>query len=367
MPIASPVITDADLKKCLKPISPKAPAGSDLRHSPDYDAIKEASRADPNLPQGVWTRDIKSSDWRKVEKLCLTILQKKSKDLLVTAWLIEAWMHLYALDGVFHGFDLLERLTKKFWVGGYPVLSTTDPEYRAGPYEWINEKLSERLSQIYITDPEGTPLPRFTYASSIDVQSDSKTYLDHTLKKVDLDDHKKKFNESLQKTPTPYFERQIKMGQATLHTLKILQGFLDSHLGTNAPSLNRVNLKIQKIIDTFNSIVMERKTVMNLEKESTSPDTPDTPTLPASPNVIDGVIHSRAEAYAIIEKAAIYLEQLDPHSPAPPLIKRAVSWGKLSFADLIQELAKEGSSLEELKRFLGLTIPPSPKPGEPPK
>lgn len=358
------ILSDTDLKKCLKPITSRSSKGNrggmDLRYSTEYDQIREASRSDPNLPQGVWTRDIKSADWKIVEKLCLEILQKKSKDFLVAAWLIESWMHLYALEGVHQGVDLLFCLTKKFWETGYPLLSTTDPEYRAAPYDWINEKLSERLNHVRITAPKDTSISGFSYGAYIDCQSDNKLFLDHSLKKIDLDDYKKKVDASLQKTPTAHFEHQIQTSEAIIQSLKELQSFLDAHLGSNGPSLNRCVVKIQKLIETLRTIVNERRTVISLE-EATAPDeSADTPLPTDTSNVIDGVIHSRAEAYAIIEKAAAYLEQLDPHSPAPHLIKRAVRWGKLNFTDLIRELVKDGSSLEELKHLLGLTASPSP-------
>ncbi|HEU4576828.1 MAG TPA: hypothetical protein VFS67_01140, partial [Polyangiaceae bacterium] len=46
----------------------------------------------------------------------------------------------------------------------------------------------------------------------------------------------------------------------------------------------------------------------------------------------------RARAYAQLAELADMLLRVDPHSPTPYLIKRAVAWGELSTAQLYQEL-----------------------------
>lgn len=49
-------------------------------------------------------------------------------------------------------------------------------------------------------------------------------------------------------------------------------------------------------------------------------------------------ITTRAEAYRALDQAAELLLRVEPHSPVPYLVKRAVRWGSLSLSELYGEL-----------------------------
>lgn len=52
---------------------------------------------------------------------------------------------------------------------------------------------------------------------------------------------------------------------------------------------------------------------------------------------------------------ADYLMRTEPHSPAPWLVKRAVSWGGMTLAELLDELLGQGENLASIKKLLGMT------------
>jgi type VI secretion system protein ImpA len=45
---------------------------------------------------------------------------------------------------------------------------------------------------------------------------------------------------------------------------------------------------------------------------------------------------------------ADYLAKADPHSPVPSLIRRAVSWGKMPFDQLLDELTNNNNEMQKL-------------------
>ena len=53
-------------------------------------------------------------------------------------------------------------------------------------------------------------------------------------------------------------------------------------------------------------------------------------------------IHSRADAYRLLSQVADYLEQVEPHSPSPYLIKRVASWGEMTLPEILNELNRNG-------------------------
>ncbi|MFC7538661.1 hypothetical protein ACFQU2_03305 [Siccirubricoccus deserti] len=52
-------------------------------------------------------------------------------------------------------------------------------------------------------------------------------------------------------------------------------------------------------------------------------------------------IASRDAAYQRLEEVAQYLEALEPHSPVPALLRRAIGWGRMQLPELLAELMKE--------------------------
>src|SRR5262249_51208968 len=63
---------------------------------------------------------------------------------------------------------------------------------------------------------------------------------------------------------------------------------------------------------------------------------------------------TRAEAYRQLEQAAAVLQELEPHSPIPYFIRRAVALGKLPYPLLMRELIRDANLLAELNREMGI-------------
>jgi type VI secretion system protein ImpA len=71
-------------------------------------------------------------------------------------------------------------------------------------------------------------------------------------------------------------------------------------------------------------------------------------------NLTAGPIRSRADAYRQLENIANYLQSIEPHSPTPYLVRRAVSWGRMPLPELMQEVLREEGDLNRLFTVLGL-------------
>ena len=63
---------------------------------------------------------------------------------------------------------------------------------------------------------------------------------------------------------------------------------------------------------------------------------------------------SRAQAYQLIELAASYLSEHEPHSPTPYLLRRAVMWGTLSLPELMREVMRTEGDASRFFAMLGL-------------
>ena len=67
-----------------------------------------------------------------------------------------------------------------------------------------------------------------------------------------------------------------------------------------------------------------------------------------------GIVGTRHDAYQQLNRAADFLQQIEPHSPVPYLVRRAVELGALPFPRLMQQLIRDSGVLAELNREMGV-------------
>jgi len=67
-----------------------------------------------------------------------------------------------------------------------------------------------------------------------------------------------------------------------------------------------------------------------------------------------GLIRGRSDAYKQLSEIADYLAAIEPHSPTPHLIRRAVSWGGMTMTELFDDLVQNESDLRAIYALLGI-------------
>jgi len=72
-------------------------------------------------------------------------------------------------------------------------------------------------------------------------------------------------------------------------------------------------------------------------------------------------METRAEIYARVAEAAAKLQQIEPHSPIPYLLNRAVELGSLPFPELMKSLILNADVLKLMNRELGIKEQPEKK------
>ncbi len=116
-----------DFAKLLAPIPGDKPAGMDLRAdtSPvsDYYAIRDARKAASDAERRIDKGDESAEPpvWHPVLERATRVLAEKTKDLEITAYLIESLARLKGFPGIRDGYRLARELVERFWDGLYPV------------------------------------------------------------------------------------------------------------------------------------------------------------------------------------------------------------------------------------------------------
>ncbi|NTW00253.1 MAG: type VI secretion system protein TssA [Oscillochloris sp.] len=339
------------LPPLLQPIPGLDPVGESLRHSEVYDQIKEARRADdPNLPQGIWQTQLKQADWDTVAEICVSALATRSKDLQIAAWLLEAWLHLHEMAGVAAGVELLGGLCEQFWNTVHPQIDGDDFELRLSPFRWMDEKLALELKRIAFTRPGAADPPVYSWLDWENAlywehlaRANGHSRQDEAVSRVTL----AQFRESNMLSPTAFYAALAADLCRARTATETLERFLAERCADYGPALAHFAGVLQDMHSKVDTILAGRDDgEVALEQEP--------PSSAAQTNSAELRMRSRADAYQRLAEIADYLLRIEPHSPTPFLVRRAVAWGNLSWTDLVLELVQSPGDKEAIFSLLGI-------------
>jgi type VI secretion system protein ImpA len=361
-----PLLTDLDL--LLTPISTDHPCGEWLHYEGTYEQIRDARREDDaGLPQGVWQTELKHANWAAVEQLCAEAITRRSKDLQLAAWLLEAWIQLDSFAGATRGIELMRRLCSEFWDDMYPAL---DPDMapRLAPIQWVNDKLSRRLRLLRVTQPVMEGVPAYSLADwDVAMRNPGGASAANTVTMA-------KFQQSVTLTEHRWF---VDLNGDVLETIDRVRAFdrlIDEKAAKLAPGLIRFRTEASSIAELLTTMLEATRGSEPVEEarvnglaigapgdeailgaEASSRALGTDVALDIISETASGLrIRSRAEAYRLLEEIAVFLHQNDPHSPTPYLIWRAVSWGDMHFNELLPELVRNNVELSDIMKLLRL-------------
>ncbi len=124
------------------PIRPEAPTGEDVR---DQDIFLDL-QAEVNRAQSLSSGTRTAVDWPNVRKMATSILESKSKDLLVAAYLSVALSRIEGPPGVLDGISLLKAMVSEHWDGLFPPGGRI--RARRNAFSWWISQMQEILPAV---------------------------------------------------------------------------------------------------------------------------------------------------------------------------------------------------------------------------
>jgi type VI secretion system protein ImpA len=316
------------LEALAAPVDPANPTGLPARATSVYRAIIEARQGDEDIqPRGVWQRQPKRSDWPHVSNLAAGALRTQGKDLQLAAWLCESQVHEHGLGALAPCLLLAHTLCERYPSALHPQLEQNDTEARANILRWLDQKLAPTLRQS----------PLFT---TEDGRTTTWADCEQTAQELDGDATTRS---TLAAMPPAILTERITALEDAHATIALLHGTFNIPQTTTAPCLTALSDQVHAILTALHNertarvpapapAPAEVPTEAPLEQTET-PATATATNTPATHHFRD-----RADAYACLAAAATYLAHVEPHSPTPYLINRAVEWGNMNTGALYQEL-----------------------------
>jgi type VI secretion system protein ImpA len=312
----------------LAPISGSNPSGKNLKYDRVFDEIKEARREDIDVNQGDWKVPLKTADWAKVVKVAGEVLAKRSKDLQIAAWLIDAHVRREGFGVLAPSFVLLQSLLDEFWDTLYPELEDGDSELRSTPLEWLGNKLPDAIVLVPITSA-GLSWSSFQQSRIAGYEQDANTEAKKKVRQQAINDGKptaEDFDEAVNATSREFYDAmEASLGPA-LEELEKLNTLCDDKFGTFAPSMVKIRTLLENILQQTRNILKKKPAppaaVTAVLVEVTTP-------APAAEPV--------SAAPAPVVAAAVTVVQA-PAQPAAPAVAASVSGDPTGLDDCIKRI-----------------------------
>ncbi|MDP2371758.1 type VI secretion system protein TssA [Rhodoferax sp.] len=347
------------LADLLEPIDAQHPAGYCVKSSGVYHAIQSARREDDaSLPQGPWQCELKRADWAAVSNTAADNLRRQSKDLQLAAWLLEAQLHQCGFAGLAPALVLMNELIRRFWQGLHPQEADGGCTHRANVLRWINKKLLPALKQVPLTDV----VQGLNYGWAEREAAWRREQLKPAVGANEGETTLQAIHSAMAQSPATHHLALHTELRWSLQAVLCLTQTVDDCFGDDKPSLASLAGLLKQMLAVVEGELHRRGLLPSapslVGEVATAPAAPRLPTVaqaaPASP---PSSADARAQAYALLEQAASTLLQTDPHSPTPYLVQRAVQWGRLSTAELYQEVFIRMGGQLNIFELLGLQVP----------
>lgn len=336
-------------EELLAPIDTANPSGAMIRYEDVYREIQ-------TLRMG--NSDSATIDYKKIEESCTSVLKHTSKDLHIAVILTEAWANRYGITGLTDGLHLMVDMCEKFWASIHPN-TPNDPEARLSSFIWMNDKLSDVMLKTPITASKIPGIPTYNLANLIDARQ-----LELTLQKAGTRKHTildqalaekrptlETITKSMYSTPAVFYETLLNNIKLAVIAIERLEDFLDDKFQHEAISMKGFDTHLLQIEAYAEEVLDHKNTPPMSGDEEDIPESLDNTDI--TPMVIDETIHLSADQlYVLLGKIAERLEEIDPRSPAPKLLKKAIEWGNMSTTELFNDLDRHGISISEVTKFL---------------
>jgi type VI secretion system protein ImpA len=368
-----------DVEALLAPIPGANPAGESLRYAGPYDAIQEARRSEEELAQGEWKHAMKTADWGAVIALATEALATQSKDVQIAAWLTEALVKQHGFAGLRDGLRLLRELQERFWNSLYPETEDGDLEFRAAPFEWLNEKLPLSIRLIPVTQAVGGEAYTFLHWDESRAVDNLKRQNQEAMKAA-LAEGKitgEQFDKAVATTSRAFYETLFEELSQSHEAYVQLERVLDEKFGRDAPSLLGLQKALEDCFELVDMLVKKKRAlepdlvVRQVRQPTADGQVPNAqgrgdrvaqeperggPTYPGAPaEVLPLEPRDRADALRRLAAVAGYFRRTEPHSPVSYLVQRAVRWGEMPLEAWLQEVIHSDDVLSNVRETLGLT------------
>lgn len=353
-----------DLDELLAPIRGDDPCGEDASFSDLFDRIREARRYDdPDLPRGEWETELKVADWRLALDLATQAMTKHSKDLQAAAWLGEAAISRFGLDGAKDAFALITGLVENYWDGFWPRAEDGDLEERAGKLAWFNTYAGQALMRVPLTTDGGPPLSLAEWKQSREV--DNLARQNAEAYKEAVGEGKltgEAFDTRIMASPDDALRTLHAQAEAAQAEFAKMKSTLDARFGREGASLAAIEDALKGIRNVLTKAAQAKGLLTEASVEEAMSESGGEGAPAASGGGGGGgrldlsanAAASKDAALRALGEISVFFKRTEPHSPVGFLLERALQWANMPLDQWLQEVCNDDSVLNMIRDRSGM-------------
>jgi type VI secretion system protein ImpA len=381
----SPVI---DLDRLLTPVSSEQPAGPELKSASQseernlYYAVRDARKKAGDAERRVRAFELlteeerkeepgspEPADWEAVSRLSIAALAR-SKDLWITAWLIEALTRLHGFAGLRDGIRLAHLLCDRFWDDVHP--QPTKEEGLTTRFMQLSNlngadsdgTLVAAVMNVPITAPRTMrPCSCADYKDAAELERKDPKVRSRRVEQgaVTLD----MFQRAMAETGVNFFENLLDDLQRATEAVASFTTLLGARVSVKDKAslpLNEQQLwvpppssRIRETLDDCLRLCRSlTKDILHREEPGNAGEVGVTAAATEKPDSDGSGVETRQEALRTLLRVSEYFRRTEPHSPVSYALEQAVRWAYMSLPELLSELVADKSTREEIFKRAGI-------------
>ena len=341
-----------DVESVLAEVSLDNPVGEDLEYDIEFTNVFRDAQGRAEQSMGDASIAADPANWKSVSDQSHNLLLK-SKDLRLAVLLLRAQLNINGLSGLRVGLNIINGLMQNYWETVHPQL---DPDDDNDPTLRVNTVITLCDRDLFLNSLFDTPLVsvkgigEFSYK---DIQNAKSAAPDQS------DDA------SLSLITAAFMEADIVQIQASHEhlsasiesALQIDQVFTE-HLGASqSPDLQPFHEALERCQRSLSEFSEQRSDVQesgaqtNVENAEGAEGIGTPTTANLSGVGVNAQINSREDAAKMMDKISEFYQKNEPSSPIPIFMERAKRLSKLSFMEIVADMAPDG--LAQVKHLGG--------------
>lgn len=345
-----------DLSQLTAPLSSDDPSGPDLEYDPDFLALEQALRVEPEQQFGDTIIAATEVDWKKVLDLSSSLLAR-TRDLRIALYATQALTHRFGLEGLGDGLVLLRTYIEQFWDSVHPRL---DPDDDLDPTARVNIIASLCDQDGLIKALRNAPmlkLPGFgglslrtlmiargelpPPASESDGESIPLSSIEAAAAEVD---------------PSVLAAAADQVRNLIAHQQAIELGLVEQVGTSNAVGLDALASALSAMQSFLDGLVAEQSPEESATGEEQATTDPANAATAGTARALQGDISGPTDVKSALEKVIRYYQKYEPSSPVPLLLIRAQRLVSASFMEILNDIAPD--ALSQAQQVTGADRPP---------
>jgi len=355
-----------DIEALLAPISDSAPTGVDPRLDASPRSIyyqlkdlRSAARAAERRADTEGDSQGLLPEWQSILTLSSNALSSSSKDLELTAWLVEALVRAHGFAGLRDGLRLANGLVERYWETFHSLQDEDGMETRLAPLSGLNGTLAQPLRKVPLTirlDSGAYAAYHFDQAFALGQVEDPEA---RARREAAGEITMEKFTAAVNASGGEFYIELLQDIADSVAELGRLSTALDERAGRDSPvtsDVNKVIVDIQDSVKQFSADLVARATA-HTGAGGDAPAADSTAGNNGGHSMQTGSVNGREDALRVLGQVAQYFRINEPHSPIADTLDEVVRRARLPFSQLLMELIQDHGTWRNALTSAGIKPP----------